>query len=153
VPTLEDEIEMQRTKLVAELKAAGKTGTPVTPETFAAWQERKRKARAEAAKELVEAELKKKKGGKGLSVLTGRDLYEYKKELFRDKEDDDQDDNANDDDGNDRSSAGGGYSRQSSAISDTHKTTNGSVEQVAAKVQSDLFLQGDDGDLDDLVDD
>lgn len=36
---------------------------------------------------MVEAELRKKKGGKGLSVLSGRDLYEYKKELFVDDED------------------------------------------------------------------
>merc|ERR1712003_306841 len=60
VPTLEDEIESQRQKKVAELKKSGK-GTPVTPETFKAWQEKKRKRKAEKAKELVEAELKKKK--------------------------------------------------------------------------------------------
>eukprot|EP00567_Pseudictyota_dubia_P016602 CAMPEP_0197451406 /NCGR_PEP_ID=MMETSP1175-20131217/28710_1 /TAXON_ID=1003142 /ORGANISM="Triceratium dubium, Strain CCMP147" /LENGTH=244 /DNA_ID=CAMNT_0042984111 /DNA_START=84 /DNA_END=815 /DNA_ORIENTATION=+ len=84
VPTLEDEIEAQRQAMVAKLKASGKKGTPVTPETFKAWQEKKRKRHADEAKKLVEAELKKKKGGKGLSVLSGKDLFEYKKELFQD---------------------------------------------------------------------
>lgn len=96
VPTLEDEIENQRQKLVAELKASGKPGTPVTPETFAAWQEAKRKKKAEAAKKLVEAELKKKKG-KGLAVLSGRDLYEYKRDLFVDDEDGAEESNFGDD--------------------------------------------------------
>jgi hypothetical protein len=139
VPTLEDEIEMQRSKLVDDLKKAGRTGTPITPETFAAWQERKRKARAEAARLKVEAEFKKKKGGKGLSVLSGRDLYEYKRDLFN-KDDDDDNDNMTD-------GPTGTTSRQSSTISDTP------VDQVAAKVQSNLFLQGDVDDLDDLDDD
>jgi hypothetical protein len=84
---LEDEIESKRQKLVAQLKASGNKGTAVTPETFKEWQEKKRKRRADEAKKMVEAELRKKKGGKGLSVLSGRDLYEYKKELFVDDED------------------------------------------------------------------
>lgn len=116
---------MQRQKTVTELKASGK-GTKVTPETFAAWKERKRKVRQEEARKKVEQEFRKKKGGKGLSVLSGRDLYEYKKELF-DKTDDD-----------DEEMAGG-------------DTNGSSVDQVAAKVQSDLFLEGGDGDLDDIV--
>lgn len=85
VPTLEDEIEAQRQKKVEELKKSGK-GTPVTPETFKAWQEKKRRRKAEEAKSMVEAELKKKKGGKGLAVLSGRALFSYKKELFVDDE-------------------------------------------------------------------
>jgi len=85
IPTLEDEIEAQRQKKVLELKTSGK-GTPVTPETFKTWQEKKRKRKADKSKELVEAELKKKKGGKGLAVLSGRALYEYKRELFLDDE-------------------------------------------------------------------
>ena len=40
--------------------------------------------------EKVEAELKKKKGGKGLSVLSGKDLFQYNRELFVD--DDEADD-------------------------------------------------------------
>ena len=35
---------------MADLKKNGKTGTPVTPESFAVWQEKKRKRKAEAAR-------------------------------------------------------------------------------------------------------
>lgn len=118
VPTLEDELEAQRQAKVAEFKAKGIAGTPVTPETFQAWQDRKRLKRQAEAKKKVEAEFKKKKGGKGLAVLTGRALYEYKQDLFADRDDDED-----------------------------------AVTDVADKVQSDLFLQGEDDDLDDLDDD
>lgn len=138
---MEDKIESQRQKKVAELKASGKKGTPVTPETFRAWQERKRKRKADAARKLVEAELKKKKGGKGLAVLSGRDLYEYKKDLFEiDPE-----------------------MEAEAAKATADETTNGSaaaapaapideVAQVVEKVENVLFLEGDDDDLDDLDD-
>jgi len=139
VPTLEDQIEAERQKKVEELKRLGK-GTPITPETFAAWQDRKRKSRQAANQKKVEAELKKKKGGKGLAVLSGRALYEYKKDLFEDRDDDDMD----------SSTGSATISRQASAVSDA--STNG-VAHVAEKVQSELFLDGDDDDLDDLVDD
>ena len=129
VPTIEDDIESRRQTLVAELKKTGK-GTKITPETFKIWNDKKIKVRQAAAKKLVEAELRKKKGGKGLSVLSGRALYEYKRELFRDRDDDDMDE------GNGRPEANGGEA----------------VAEVAAKVQSDLFLDGDDADLDDLED-
>lgn len=69
--------------------------------------------------------MKKKKGGKGLSVLSGRELYNYKKDLFKDQ-----------DDGDD-------------AVSENGQVKG--VEAVAEKVEKDLFL-GDD-DLDDLDDD
>lgn len=121
VPTLEDEIEQQRQDKVKQLQGKG---TPVTPETFAAWKERKRKQKAEAVQKTVEQEFKKKKGGKGLSVLSGRDLYEYKKELFVDREDDEV----------------------VNVVSETK------VEQLAEHVNQELFLQEDD-DLDDLDDD
>jgi len=138
VPTLEDEVEMQRQKKVAELKASGNV-TPITETTFNEWLDRKRKARADAAKKLVEAEMKKKKGGKGLAVLSGRDLYEYKKSLF-DAGNDEQDIDTSgmepdDEDGDDTQQQNG----------------DANVAHVAAKVESDLFLEGDD-DLDDLDD-
>lgn len=124
VPTLEDEVEAQRQKKLKELKASGKKGTPVTEETFKAWQDKKRKRKEAATKKLVEKEMKKKKGGKGLSVLSGRELYNYKKDLFQDQEQDDGTDNVVD--------------------------VNAAAE-VALKVEQDLFLEGDD-DLDDLED-
>ena len=164
---MEDEIEAQRQQKVAELKRAGK-GTPITPETFAAWQEAKRKRRSEEAKKKVEAEFKKKKGGKGLAVLSGRELYEYRKEMFDVKDDDvdDQNDDNDDDDDDD----GDNYENNNSKDGETKNKNdimNGEkedctahknnvevkeVEEVAAKVQSDLFLEGDDEDLDDLDD-
>ena len=78
------------------MKKSGK-GTKVTPETFAAWQEAKQKKREEAAKKLVETELRKKKGGKGLSVLSGRELYTYKKAVFKvaDETDESKDEETN----------------------------------------------------------
>ena len=50
MPTLEDKIEAERQKKVADLKKNGKKGTPVTPESFAAWQEKKRKRKAEESR-------------------------------------------------------------------------------------------------------
>lgn len=144
---MEDKIESERQLKVEELKKSGK-GTPVTPETFEVWQERKRKRRAEEAKKLVEAELRKKKGGKGLAVLTGRALYEYKKDLF----------NVADDykDGEEKQSD---EKQEENGTTDQIKnptdTSTNDVEVVAEKVQTDLFLEGDDDldDLDDLDDD
>ncbi|KAG7364736.1 DRG family regulatory protein, Tma46 [Nitzschia inconspicua] len=146
VPTLEDQIEAERQQKVEELKKSGK-GTPVTPETFAAWQEGKRKRRAAEAKKLVESELKKKKGGKGLAVLTGRALYEYKQELFNIAEDDSTPAGATaaKDDGDTKMEDGNQNGNGNDTISND-------VEKVAEKVQTDLFLEGDD-DLDDLDDD
>ena len=120
VPTIEDEIEQQRQAMFDKLKASGKKGTPITEATFNSWLEAKRKKRADAAKKLVEAEMKKKSGGKGLSVLSGRDLFTYKQELFLD------DENA----------------------TDVIEKENGDMDDVAEKVQKDLFLEGDDDDLD-----
>ena len=120
VPTLEDKVEAERQKKLAELKASGKKGTPVTEASFKEWQERKRKRKEAETKKKVEVEMKKKKGGKGLSVLSGRELYQYKKDLFKDQDDEGGTDN---------------------------------VVDVAEKVEKDLFLDGDDDDLDDLDDD
>jgi hypothetical protein len=118
---------------VEELQKSGK-GTKVTPETFAVWQDRKRKKRADAARKLVEAEFKKKKGGKGLAILSGRDLYEYKKDLFEVEEE-------------------AKVEAKADENGDGKVEDDIEVEQVAEKVQSDLFLEGEDEDLDDLEDD
>jgi hypothetical protein len=123
--------------MVAELKKSGK-GTPITPETFKVWQDIKIAKRQAAAKKLVEAEFRKKKGGKGLSILSGRALYEYKKELFRDRDD-------NEGDGDDDSPA------TENGNGSIDKKVN-VIEEVTAQVQSDLFLDGDDDDLDDMED-
>jgi DRG Family Regulatory Proteins, Tma46 len=141
VPTLEDEIEEARQAKVAEMKKAGK-GTPVTPESFAAWQERKRARRQAENKKLVEAEFRKKKGGKGLAILTGRDLFEYKRDLFLDREDDAEDGASEDEDLPTTS-------RQTSTLSES----DDAVQETTKQIDSQLFLQEADDDLDDLDDD
>lgn len=143
VPTLEDEIEMQRQKKVAALKASGKKGTPITEKTFKEWQDRKRKRHAEEAKKLVEKELRKKKG-KGLAILSGRDLFEYKRDLFKDDEED-----LNNAEINETAEVSEhGESKEKAAAA----SAPAAVEDVADRVQSELFLEGDDDDLDDLDD-
>ena len=134
---------MERQKKVEDLKKSGKL-TPITEESFKIWQDRKRKARAEEAKKLVEKEMKKKKGGKGLSVLSGRALYEYKKSLFdAGDQEEDVDTSAieEEEDGD-----------EAVKKEETPKQLEVEVAAVAAKVESNLFLEGDDDDLDDLDD-
>jgi hypothetical protein len=65
--TIEDIIEEQRAKLAAE----GKTGTPVTAETFAIWRTEKLAKKQAAAEARMKAEQGKKGkgGGKGLCEL------------------------------------------------------------------------------------
>ena len=149
VPTLEDEVEAQRQRKLKELKAAGKAGTPVTEATFKEWQERKRKRKEAEIKKVVEAEMRKKKGGKGLSVLSGRELYNYKKELFKDQEGDTVDVVA---------MARGGIGATPGETDGTTSTNKNEamsvgVETVIEKVEKKLFLDGEDDDLDDLDDD
>jgi hypothetical protein len=141
VPTLEDKVEAQRQQKLKELKASGKAGTPVTEASFKEWQERKRKRKEAEIKKVVEAELRKKKGGKGLSVLSGRELYNYKKDLFKDDEGDDVEvvGVMGDGDGD-------------AVISNGSAPAGVGVEAVIEKVEKDLFLDGDDDDLDDLDD-
>lgn len=138
VPTLEDKVEAQRQEKLKELKASGKKGTPVTEASFKEWQARKRKRKESQAKKLVEAEMKKKKGGKGLSVLSGRELYNYKKDLFQDQEGD-----------------GGAVMDTNRKDEEKSSKDDGNIDIVAQKVQEDLFLVGDENldDLDDLDDD
>jgi len=133
VPTLEDRVEAQRQQKLKVLKASGQKGTPVTEATFKAWQERKRKRKEDAAKKLVETEMKKKKGGRGLSVLSGRELYNYKKALFKDQD-----------------AEGGKVMDMSHVDEEEEKKTSENVGVLAAKVEEDLFLDGDDNDLEDL---
>lgn len=135
---------MERQNKVEELKKSGKL-TPITEESFKVWQDRKRKARAEEAKKLVEKEMKKKKGGKGLAVLSGRALYEYKQSLFDvGDQEEDVDTSAMEEDDEDADEA----VKQEK----TSEQLEVDVAAVAAQVESKLFLEGDDDDLDDLDD-
>ena len=165
-------MEMQRQQKLAELKKLG-LGTPVTEASFKEWHDRKLKARAEAAKKLVEAEMRKKKGGKGLAVLSGRDLYEYKKSLFdvgNNEEDVDVDmtgveEKEEEEEGFAENAAAAtiesieemnGDSKpaaEETRTEESQSATGDDIAQVTAKVESHLFLEGDDEDLDDLDDD
>ena len=78
--TIEDIIEEQRAKLLAN----GEPGTPVTNESFATWRAAKLAKRQEDAVARMKAEQTKKKGGKGLSVLSGKELFKYDSSLFVD---------------------------------------------------------------------
>lgn len=78
--TIEDLIDEQR-KTLASL---GKVGTPVTSESFAKWRAGKLLQRQAAAEAKLKAEQTKKKGGKGLSVLSGKELFSYNASLFVD---------------------------------------------------------------------
>jgi hypothetical protein len=80
--TIEDLIDDQRAKLAAE----GKVGTPVTADSFAKWTIMKIARRQAEAEARVKAEAAKKKGGKGLSILSGRELFNYNASLFIDDE-------------------------------------------------------------------
>lgn len=77
--TIEDHIEEQRARLAAE----GKVGTPVNEETFGIWRAAKQKKKQEDAEERLRLESLKKKG-KGLSVLSGKELFNFNKSLFVD---------------------------------------------------------------------
>lgn len=147
VPTLEDDVEIKRQQMFEELRKSGKSGTPVTEETLKIWLDKKGQKRAEEAKKLVEAELRKRKGGKGLSVLSGRDLYEYNKELFVDDDDaaDEQETSTRLQEACDNSVP---------SINATRNIrTNSRLELITKKVDSELFLVGEEDDLEDIEDD
>jgi len=162
VRTIEDEIELQRQQKIAALKASGKKGTPVTEVTLRAWQERKRKRKEEEIKKLMEAESRKKKGGKGLSILSGRDLFHFKKELFVD---DAAAENVEigmlkgleeDGDGEEDSIFDFAKSlKEAKAKGDEVVAAEEGVKKLGVAnglvANKELFLEGDDDDLDDLL--
>eukprot|EP00607_Mallomonas_marina_P004150 CAMPEP_0182425472 /NCGR_PEP_ID=MMETSP1167-20130531/11910_1 /TAXON_ID=2988 /ORGANISM="Mallomonas Sp, Strain CCMP3275" /LENGTH=357 /DNA_ID=CAMNT_0024606233 /DNA_START=156 /DNA_END=1226 /DNA_ORIENTATION=+ len=78
--TIEDLIEEQRARLAAE----GRRGTPVTAETFAKWRADKLARKQAEAEARLKAEQSKKKGSKGLSVLSGKELFNFNASLFVD---------------------------------------------------------------------
>ena len=78
-PDIGELIEIERSKL--DLSQC----TRVTPETFAAWKE-KRQAAREAAIEKERQEAAKKGGNKGMNVLSGRALFTFDPTLFMDDE-------------------------------------------------------------------
>jgi len=134
--TLEQRIEKKR----QELRDKGVKGTPVTPETFKLWKEKKAKRLLAEKMALQKAETLKKKGK---SVLTGRDLYLVQKDVFVDDAEATED-----------------YTRQVvSEEGDELYDENGALIEDAERapvsvdgVKVDAALYGDDDDLDGLDD-
>ena len=136
--TLEQRIEKKR----QELRDKGVKGTPVTPETFRVWKEKKAKRLLAEKMALQKAETLKKKGK---SVLTGRDLYLVQKDVFVDDAEATED-----------------YTRQVvQEEGDELYDENGALIEDAERpasavsvdgVKVDAALYGDDDDLDDLDD-
>ena len=136
--TLEQRIEKKR----QELRDKGVKGTPVTPETFRVWKEKKAKRLLAEKMALQKAETLKKKGK---SVLTGRDLYLVQKDVFVDDAEATED-----------------YTRQvEKEEGDELYDENGALIEDAERpasavsvdgVKVDAALYGDDDDLDDLDD-
>eukprot|EP00916_Digyalum_oweni_P024493 GHVL01040483.1.p1 GENE.GHVL01040483.1~~GHVL01040483.1.p1 ORF type:complete len:346 (+),score=99.05 GHVL01040483.1:41-1078(+) len=83
----EDEEEIPIEELIEQKRAALPSGgTPVTEETLNAWFKKKEEGR----KALVEEERQKaikQTGGRGLHVLTGKDLFTFDPSLFVDDDD------------------------------------------------------------------
>ena len=136
--TLEQRIEKKR----QELRDKGVKGTPVTPETFKLWKEKKAKRLLAEKMALQKAETLKKKGK---SDLTGRDLYLVQKDVFVDDAEATED-----------------YTRQVVQDEDADLyDENGALIEDAERpasavsvdgVKVDAALYGDDDDLDDLDD-
>eukprot|EP00455_Lapot_gusevi_P046441 TRINITY_DN6115_c0_g1_i1.p1 TRINITY_DN6115_c0_g1~~TRINITY_DN6115_c0_g1_i1.p1 ORF type:complete len:372 (+),score=133.77 TRINITY_DN6115_c0_g1_i1:70-1185(+) len=76
---IEEKIEAERAQVIAE----GKAVTPCTLENFLKWKAEKKAAR-EAEVEQKRKEAASKSGGRGLNVLSGRDLFAYDPSLFID---------------------------------------------------------------------
>ena len=150
--TLEQRIEQKR----RELAASSKKGTPVTPETFAKWKAAKAAKLLKEKLAAAKAEELKKKGGK--SVLSGKDLYALKKDLFVD--------DAEADDGpieREKEAADEGYDENGAALDQEESRpvdaagVEVTIDGAATAVNAALY-GGDDGiddldDLDDLDDD
>eukprot|EP00630_Chrysocystis_fragilis_P005734 CAMPEP_0197389872 /NCGR_PEP_ID=MMETSP1165-20131217/2005_1 /TAXON_ID=284809 /ORGANISM="Chrysocystis fragilis, Strain CCMP3189" /LENGTH=277 /DNA_ID=CAMNT_0042915319 /DNA_START=33 /DNA_END=866 /DNA_ORIENTATION=+ len=126
--SLEQMIEEQREAMRKE----GKEGTPVTAESFAAWKRRKAERLREEQEAILKAEQLKKKGGKGLSVLSGKQLFAHDASLFVD-----------DDDAQDKDA----YERR-----DDEDPDPAPPDVAAAVGDASLYLNDDPGDLDDLDD-
>lgn len=78
--TLEEQLQKELDQLREDLASGKVKGTPITPETFAAWEEKRRKE-AEKAARRAQAAFRKTGGG-----MSGRALFEFDASLFKDDE-------------------------------------------------------------------
>jgi len=157
---LDQRIEQQR----EDMRKKGVKGTPVTAESFAAWKKRKAERLRAENEAALRAEQLKKKGGKGLSVLSGKDLFAIDASLFVDdaeatedtgyerREEEDHDDDQVRDDGDDDHHDDADPPRPP----DEHKESPDEPPDPPAPSavgNASLYLDGDDDDLDNLDDD
>lgn len=154
-------------------------GTPVTPETFKAWKERREADRLASVEEERQQDILKK-GGKGLETLSGKDLFTYDASLFVDDdgaasadEYDERDENAGNDDNDDCAAADSEKEEEDNSNEDNEDDGNDSADDLPVdtgassscapapstrsedkktmSINRDLFL--DTGDLPDDLDD
>jgi hypothetical protein len=78
---MEEQIEFERAKLPTEGL------TPVTKESFMAWKTKKREEQQKKREEELVKEAKKAAAGKFNSILSGRALFQYVPEIFKDEDD------------------------------------------------------------------
>lgn len=138
-------------------------GTPVTLETFRAWKEKKEAERREKV-EAERQEAAKKKGDKGLSALSGRDLFIFDASLFVDDEgavdaaeyDERAEDPSSDDEVPGPKAAAEPDSDEDEEGEEGAAGARGSGDPASGPFNKALFLDGGDlpdDDLDDLDDD
>jgi len=124
--TLEEQIEIERKAL--DLSKC----TPVTPDTFAQWKFDRKKAREEAV-EQKRKDAEKSKGGRGLHVMSGRDLFTFDPSLFVD------DDDAADDDAYEVKELSEEEQKEQALMD--QKIADGEVgNSLATAIEEDLFL-------------
>eukprot|EP00922_Rhytidocystis_sp_ex-Travisia-forbesii_P052225 GHVS01077500.1.p1 GENE.GHVS01077500.1~~GHVS01077500.1.p1 ORF type:complete len:351 (-),score=103.67 GHVS01077500.1:190-1242(-) len=143
---MEDKIERLRLELPAG-------GTPVTLETFTAWKEKKESDRVKAVEEVRQAEAKRT-GGRGLHILTGRDLFAYDPSLFVDDDAAADEDDYNEEEDWEATVAANqlALDNANATQKEEEETTNGNKREAAA-INENLFLQSDEDDFPDDLDD
>lgn len=145
---IEELIEQQRAELRSE------NMTPVTKESFFAWKAEKAKKEA-AAWETKRKAAAKKTGGKGLNVLSGRALFAYDANLFKDDEGalDVYDEVIDPHEGVDAVAPKDGAAALKAAPVAADAAGSAVVDGVTVALDEDLYAgAGADDDLDDLED-
>jgi hypothetical protein len=148
------------------MRALTGPGTPITEETFKAWKKKKEDERLSKVEE-DRKNLAKKTGGKGLTAMSGKDLFTYDASLFvdddgavsdgaYDEREDVLEDRESDDEDSDGDDGADGEAAEVAGRAKAKSGAAGSQEAAAdVAINKDLFLQEADDldDLDDLDDD
>eukprot|EP00922_Rhytidocystis_sp_ex-Travisia-forbesii_P037779 GHVS01056276.1.p1 GENE.GHVS01056276.1~~GHVS01056276.1.p1 ORF type:complete len:355 (+),score=71.54 GHVS01056276.1:714-1778(+) len=133
----EDKIERMRLALPPG-------GTPVTLATLTAWRENKETERMRALEETRVAEAKRT-GGRGLHVLTGKDLFAYDPSLFVDDEGAAGEDDYNEDEDWEATVAANQQTLDSANAPAPEQLPE--KREAAGAINENLFLAADDDEL------